>query len=156
MAGGAGEEVQLVVFSLGREEYAVPVGQVQEIIRLPDIAHVPQAARSLEGVINLRGRVIPIVDLKKLFELEATAKDEKSRIVVVEVDGQTVGLTVDTVSEVRRLPSSAIDPPPPLAGAGSGCLTGVGKLGQRLLLLLDVARLVPQLALGDVDLSTSA
>lgn len=156
MARGADEELQLVVFALGEEEYGVPVGKVQEIIRMTAITHLPKASEFVEGVINLRGRVIPIVDLKKLFDLAATKRDEKSRIVVVEVDGQVVGLTVDNVSEVLRLPASAIDPPPHVAGVDNGFLTGVGKLEQRLLMLLDLERLVPHLALSDLELSASA
>ncbi|MDI6871816.1 MAG: chemotaxis protein CheW [Bacillota bacterium] len=156
VAQEADGELQLVVFALGEEEYGVPVGQVEEIIRMPAITHIPKVAAFVEGVINLRGRVIPIVDLKKLFDLPETARDEKSRIVVVEVGGQTVGMTVDNVSEVLRLPSSAIDPPPQVAGGDSGFLTGVGKLGERLLMLLDLDKLVPQLALGELDLTATA
>jgi purine-binding chemotaxis protein CheW len=149
-------ELQLVVFALGDEEYGVPVGQVQEIIRMTDITHVPKASAFVEGVINLRGRVIPIVDLKKLFDLPERARDEASRIVVVEVAGQTVGMTVDNVSEVLRLPKAAIDLPPAVAGGESGYLIGVGKLGERLLMLLDLEKLVPRLALGEVEVTTSA
>ncbi len=156
MAQGTESELQLVVFALGNEEYGVPVGQVQEIIRMADITHVPKAASFVEGVINLRGRVIPIVDLKKLFDLPERARDEASRIVVVEVGGQTVGMTVDNVSEVLRLPASAIDPPPAVAGGDSGYLIGVGKLGERLLMLLDLEKLVPRLSLGEVEFTASA
>lgn len=120
------------------------------------ITHVPKVSSFVEGVINLRGRVIPIVDLKRLFDLKETARDEKSRIIVVEVNQQTVGMTVDNVSEVLRLPASAIDPPPQVAGVNGGYLTGVGKLDQRLLMLLDLEKLVPRLALGEIDLTDAS
>lgn len=156
LASGKDEEIQLVVFALAGEEYGVPVGQVQEIIRMAAITHLPKTSEYVEGVINLRGRVIPIVDLKRLFNLAATARDDRSRIMVVEVERQVVGLTVDTVSEVLRLPASAIDPPPRVAGVDSGYLTGVGKLEGRLLMLLDLGRLVPQLALEGLELAAGA
>ncbi|MGE5552486.1 MAG: chemotaxis protein CheW [Betaproteobacteria bacterium] len=155
MAQEAEGELQLVVFALDEEEYGVPVGQVQEIIRMADITHLPKAPTYVEGVINLRSRVIPIVDLKKLFDLPETVRGESSRIVVVEVGGQTVGMTVDNVSEVLRLSAAAIDPPPALAGGDSGYLAGVGKLGERLLMLLNLEKLIPQLSLDEVPLATS-
>lgn len=153
VAPGIEQEVQLVVFSLGEEEYGVPVGQVQEIIRMAAITQVPKAPPFVEGVINLRGRVIPVVDLKRLFSLGQNSHDDRSRIIVVEVGDQTVGLTVDDVSEVLRLPVGTIDPPPAVAGGDGSFLTGVGKLEQRLLMLLDLEKLMPNLSLAEADLT---
>ncbi|MGE5508135.1 MAG: chemotaxis protein CheW [Chitinophagales bacterium] len=153
VVSGIEQEVQLVVFSLGEEEYGVPVGQVQEIIRMAAITQMPKAPSFVEGVINLRGRVIPVVDLKRLFDLGQSAHDDKSRIIVVEVGDKTVGITVDDVSEVLRLPVGTIDPPPAVAGADQGFLTGVGKLDQRLLMLLDLEKLMPGLSLAEAGLT---
>lgn len=139
------EEVQLVVFRLGAEEYGVPITQVQEINRLTTPTRIPNAPAFLEGVINLRGKIIPIIDLKKRFGLESTVYTDEARIVIVEIDGNTLGVIVDVVSEVLRLPTSSIEPPPSIiAGITAEYLRGVGKLGDRLLILLDLNKVLTE------------
>jgi len=139
------EEEQLVSFKIENEEFGVNIEEVQEIIRLPEITRVPQAPFFVEGVINLRGNIIPVIDLRKRFELDATSKTNATRIVVSNVNGKTTGIIVDSVSEVLRLPKDAIEPPPPIiAGIEAKYLRGIGKLddGKRLLILLDLKEIL--------------
>ncbi|GAB6886666.1 chemotaxis protein CheW [Desulfothermus okinawensis JCM 13304] len=133
--------LQLVSFKLGDEEFGVDIMQVQEIIRMQNITSVPNAPDFVEGVINLRGRVIPIIDLRKRFGLEEKSHDKATRIIVVKVEEITVGLVVDEVSEVLRIPIDTVEPPPPIvAGVESEYIKGVGKLEDRLLILLDLTK----------------
>ncbi len=137
------ELVQLVTFNLAEEEFAINILNVQEIIRMLPITRVPNAPKFVEGVINLRGKVIPVVDMRKRFKLASAAVTEDTRIIVVNLLAQTVGFVLDAVSEVLRLPLSVIDDPPAVvAGIGSEYMNGVGKLQDRLIILLDLERLL--------------
>jgi purine-binding chemotaxis protein CheW len=137
------ELMQLVTFSIGEEEFGVDILKVQEIIRMMGITKVPKAPGFVEGVINLRGNVIPIVDLRKRFGLEAREHDKHTRIIVIEINSTIVGFIVDAVSEVLRIPANTVEPPPPVvAGFDSEYISGVGKLEDRLLILLDLDRLL--------------
>jgi purine-binding chemotaxis protein CheW len=137
------DELQLVSFLLGAEEYGLDILLVQEIIRMTNITGVPQVPDFVEGVINLRGRVIPVIDLRKRFGLPAHASSHDSRIVVVSADHDTIGLIVDAVSEVVRVPSEALEPPPDLlAGTATEFVRGMAKLDDRLIMHLDVARVI--------------
>ncbi|MGF7184324.1 purine-binding chemotaxis protein CheW [Desulfitispora alkaliphila] len=136
-------ENQLVVFQLKTEnstqEFGVNINQVHEINRLTSPTKIPNSPDFVEGVINLRGKVIPIVDIKKKFHMGMIEYNEETRIIVIEVSGQTVGIVVDSVSEVLRISGDAIEPPPTfIGGIGSEYITGVGKLENRLLILLDL------------------
>ena len=135
--------LQLVTFTIGEEEFGVNILQVQEIIRMLDITKVPKAPEFVEGVINLRGKVIPIIDLRKRFGMSPKVRDKSSRIIVVELDNTVVGFIVDAVLEVLRLPAATVEPPPPaVAGLDAEYISGVGKLDDRLLILLDLNRLL--------------
>lgn len=135
--------IQLVTFSIGEEEFGVNILQVQEIIRTMEITNVPRAPEFVEGVINLRGKVIPIVDMRSRFGLEPKEHDKYTRIIVVEFEMIIVGFVVDAVSEVLRIPSNSVQPPPPVvAGMDSDYIDGVGKLEDRLLILLDLDSLL--------------
>jgi purine-binding chemotaxis protein CheW len=135
--------IQLVTFSIGEEEFGVDILRVQEIIRMMDITKVPKAPDFVEGVINLRGNVIPIIDLRKRFGMEARERDKHTRTIVIEINNMIVGFIVDAVSEVLRIPSDTVEPPPPVvAGLESEYISGVGKLEDRLLILLDLDRLL--------------
>lgn len=137
------EVLQLVTFRLGNEEFSLDILKVQEIIRHMDLTRVPKTPDFVEGVINLRGRVIPVLDLRKRFGLPADERTNETRIIVVEVDNNTVGLKVDAVSEVLRLPADTVEPPPSIVtGVESDYIKGVGKLEGRLLILLDVAKIL--------------
>lgn len=135
--------IQLVTFSIAEEEFGVEILRVQEIIRLMPITRVPNAPPSVEGVINLRGKVIPVIDLRRRFGMEAAEADEHTRIVVMDLHDRVVGFVVDAVREVLRIESSAIEPPPQVvSGIGSEYLKGMGRIGDRLLILLDLDRLL--------------
>lgn len=133
------DQLQLVTFEVGEEEYAIDILAVREINRMMEITRVPQSPPCVEGVINLRGRIIPVIDLRKRFVLESIARGGDSRIIVVEVAGRTLGFTVDRVNEVLRVNSSIVEPAPPMAtSVDSHYVRGVGKLADRLLILLDL------------------
>ena len=138
----SGEELlQLVSFKIGEEEFGVEILKVQEINRIAEITRVPNTASHIDGVINLRGKVIPIVDLRTRFGLSRKEHDKITRIVVVELNGTVVGFVVDAVSEVLRIPRSVTEPPPGMiAGVGAEYIDGVGKLDDRLLILLNLER----------------
>ena len=139
----SGEERQLVVFQLGAEFYGVDIARVHEIIRLQSITRVPRAPSFVEGVINLRGKVIPVVDLRRRFGLPTSEHTRATRTVVVEIGDQVVGIIVDSVSEVLRVSTSTIEPPSPVvAGIDSEYLHGIAKLPERLVILLDLDRVL--------------
>jgi purine-binding chemotaxis protein CheW len=132
-------ESQIVVFDLGPERYGLDIADVYEIIRHQAITAVPRAPEFVRGVINLRGRIIPVVDLHARFGLSATDLTKASRIVVVDAAGTRVGLQVDAVSEVLMIPSDAIEPTPEVAAGGDAAyLRGIAKLGEQLIILLDL------------------
>src|SRR5208283_2795939 len=106
------ELLQLVSFKIGKEEFAIDILKVQEINRMLDVTRVPNAPEFVEGVINLRGKVIPIIDLRRRFGMLPKEKDKNTRIIVVELNGKIVGFVVDAVIEVLRIPRSVTDPPP--------------------------------------------
>ena len=143
-AGAAASgELQLVSFNIGTEEFGVDILKVQEINRMVEITKVPQAPHYVEGVINLRGKVIPIVDLRKRFNLELKEHDKNTRIVVVDIGGNIMGMIVDSVSEVLRLPANTIEPPPEIVtGITSEYIKGVAKLDDRLLIFLDLSKVI--------------
>ena len=138
-----GDLLQLVGFRLGKEEYGIDILKVQEINRIADITRIPQSPDFVEGVINLRGNVIPIIDLRKRFNMPEREHDRQTRIVVGEIDGKTVGLVVDAVSEVIRLPANTIEPAPKIVSKDQAdYITGIGKLDDRLLMLLDIDKIL--------------
>ncbi len=137
------EVLQLVTFRLGSEEFSMDILKVQEIIRPMELTRVPRAPAFVDGVINLRGRVIPVMDLRRRFSMEPTEDTSEARIIVVELGGRTVGFKVDAVSEVLRLPVDMVEPPPSIvSGAEIDYIRGVGKLDDRLIMLLDVEKLL--------------
>ena len=137
--------IQLVTFKLGPEEFGVDILKVQEIIRMMPITKVPNAPQFVEGVINLRGKVIPVIDMRKRFGMACCRRDNNTRIMVMDLQGQVVGFVVDAVSEVLRIPESTVEAPPAVvAGIGSEYKRGVGKLQDRLLILLDLDRLLTE------------
>ncbi|WP_371376336.1 chemotaxis protein CheW [Sporomusa aerivorans] len=138
----ADQELQLVIFRLAQEEYGLPITKVQEINRLVPITKLPQTPVFMEGIINLRGRIIPVVDLRKRFGLEVSDYDDDSRIIIVEVNGQTVGIIVDAVAEVVRLSAASVEPPPPTFILDAKYIQGVGKLDGRLLILLEIDQIL--------------
>jgi len=139
----SGEILQLVTFALGNEEYAVDILKVQEINRMTEIARVPNAPPFVEGVINLRGKVIPVISLRQRFGLSETVSDEKSRIMIMDIQGITIGVVVDAVSEVLRIPASTVDEAPQVASdISTEFIQGIAKLEDRLIILIDMDRLI--------------
>lgn len=136
------ELLQVVGFHIDQEEFGLDILRVQEIIRVQRLTRVPNSPEFVDGVINLRGKVIPIVALRRRFGLAELAHDNQTRIVVVEVNGTVLGLIVDSVSEVLRIPADTVEPPPRLGKIEREYVKGVGKLDNRLLILLDVDRLL--------------
>ncbi len=135
------DEEQVVVFDLADEQYGVDIARVHEIIRLPSVTAVPRAPRFVEGVINLRGRVIPVVDLRMRLHLQAGERGRSARIVVVEMRGETIGAIVDGVTEVLRVPAAAVEPPSPVVTTvETSYLRGIAKVDDRLIILLDLDR----------------
>ena len=134
-------EKQLVVFDLAGENYGVDIGDVREIIRMQDITQVPSTPAFVEGVINLRGKVIPVVDLRKRFFLEVGEQTKDNRIVVIDISGKDIGMVVDAVTEVIRIPTDSVEPPSSvITTADSEYLLGIAKLDSRLIILLDLQR----------------
>lgn len=141
---------QLVVFNLGVEEFGINIMQVQEIIRMPDITRIPKSPEYVKGVINLRGKIIVVMDLDKRFGMQSNEMTDESRIVVVDIDGTIVGLVVDSVSEVIRLNTSNIEQTPEIITQkiNAEYLEGVGKLDDRLLILLNLGNIVNDAAVA--------
>jgi purine-binding chemotaxis protein CheW len=135
--------IQLVSFELEGEEYGIDVLTVREIIRMPSITKMPNTPDYVDGIINLRGTVVPIISLRKRFGLWEREGDRNSRILVMEVGGGLTGFVVDAVAEVIRIQSSGIQPPPAISQGNSAqeCITGVINHGDRLLIVLDLNRL---------------
>lgn len=141
--GEHAELIQLVSFSLAQEEYGVDVLKVREIIRMPSITRVPNTPHYVEGVINLRGKVIPIISMRNRFALPDAEYDKQTRIMVMDVGGELMGFIVDAVSEVIRISGSEIQPSPAMVASGvdQECIAGVINQSDRLLVLLDLEKL---------------
>ena len=137
------ELLQLVSFFIGNEEFGVDILYVQEINRMSQVTKVPNAPDFVNGVINLRGRVIPVIDLRLKFGMPKKEPDKNTRIIVMEVSGKTVGFIVDSVNEVLRISKDVTEPPPELAmGINSEYIKSVGKLDDRLLILIDLEKIL--------------
>ncbi len=144
--GDAATEMQLVVFDLASEFYGVDIGDVREIIRMQTVTRGPGAPPYVEGIINLRGQVIPVVDLRKRLELAVGEQTNDSRIVWVTINGQDVGVIVDAVTEVLRIPLLSIEPPSSMVSSvDSDYLRGIAKLENKLIILLDLGKVLSML-----------
>lgn len=139
------ELLQLVSFKISNEEFGVDILCVQEINRMLQITKMPNTPDFIEGVINLRGRVIPVLDLRIKLGMPRKEHDKNTRIIVVEIKGKTIGFIVDEVSEVLRIPKSITEAPPEMVGGiNSDFITSIGKLDDRLLILLDLEKYLQQ------------
>ncbi len=153
------DERQLVVFKVAEEEFATDIMQVQEIIRLEKVTAVPHAPSFVEGVVNLRGTVLPVVDLRRRFDMEEKEYSDATRVVVVDVNDRKTGIIVDAVSEVMSLPNKSIEPAPAIvkAGYGEDFIEGVGKIdgGDRMILILRTDRLLSDEEMSAFDEAAS-
>lgn len=152
------DRLQLVTFEVGSEEFAVDILAVREINRMMQITRVPQSPTDVEGVINLRGRIVPVVDLRNRFGMDRREASAESRIIVVEVSAHTVGFIVDRVHEVLRIDRTIVEPAPAMATSVDGdYIQGVGKLDDRLLILIDLDRLFSRKELSELtDMAAQA
>ena len=136
-------ELHIVGFRVGRESYGVPITSLHEIVRVPEITAVPDAPDFMEGVINLRGKIVSVLDLRKRLGETQAVPSRRNRILVVEHKGRLSGLIVDSASEVIKIPASDVEPSPTeFLEGGLNCVTGLGKYKGRLIVLLDMAKLL--------------
>jgi purine-binding chemotaxis protein CheW len=146
------KDIQVVGLRIGRETFGLPIAMVREIVRVPEITSVPNAPDYIEGVINLRGRIVPVVDLRKRFGEKVGEPNKKNRIVVVELDGRPIGLIVNSASEVLKIPPSEIEAPHAVFQEGElNYITGVGKIRGRLVILLDLQQILQRGELRRLD-----
>src|SRR5205807_9964573 len=137
------DELHIVGFQVGRETYGVPITSLHEIVRVPEITVVPDAPDYLEGVINLRGKIVSVMDLRKRFGEKQVALKKQNRILVVEHSGRLAGLIVDSASEVLKIPAEDVEAPPAVFQEGGlNCVTGLAKVKGRLVVLLDMNKLL--------------
>lgn len=141
-----------LTFLIGKEEYGIPILKAKEIIKMMDITSIPKTPQFMRGVINLRGKIIPIIDLRLKFRLEAREYTERTCIIVMEMllsqTKKQLGIVVDTVSEVVNFPKNELEPPPQYGTQlETGYLTGMGKIKDKVVLLLDIEK-----AFNDEDL----
>ncbi|MFX3674084.1 MAG: chemotaxis protein CheW [Paenisporosarcina sp.] len=137
------DDMKVIVFQLVDKEYVIPVSQVQSIEKMMHITRVPKTPTFVKGVINLRGVVTPIIDLRERFELKANPLDDRSRMIMIKVDDMEVGLIVDAANDVLDIPASAIEPQPDVVGSiESEFIAGVAKLDRRLLVLLQLDKVL--------------
>lgn len=143
---GLRRELHLVTFVLDREEYGIPVVQVREVIRVSEITRVPQAPAHVRGVTNLRGRILPVVEIRTRLGLEPGVVSPRSRIVVVEVHDRVIGLLVDAVLQVAKVPLDTVAPPPDeVLSPQADYISGVARWSSRLIILLELEKaLLPQ------------
>lgn len=150
-------EWHIVGFQVGRETYGVPITALHEIVRVPTITAVPDAPAYMEGVINLRGKIVSVIDLRKRFGEKQITASKRNRILVVEHQGKLSGLIVDSASDVLKIPAADIEPSPEaFLEGGLSCVTGLGKSQGRLIVLLDMAKLLEQSGLRKASGSAPA
>jgi len=143
---------QFVVFKLGNEEYGVNIHQVKTIERLMEITRVPQAPDFVEGVVNLRGEVVPVIDLRKRFGLPERTNTDNTRIIIVSIEDITVGMIVDSATEVLQISEESIDPAPSIIGSiDLDYIDGVGKIDGRLLILLNLRKVLKSEEINELE-----
>jgi purine-binding chemotaxis protein CheW len=152
------KEFQLVVFKVGDEEFGVDINQVREIVRLVEITRMPKAPAFIEGVVNLRGQIVSVIDLAKRLDIPSIPRDDNTRIIIIEIERNTVGMVVDSVSEVLRLSMRDIADVPALieTEVPEHYIRGVGKLQDRLLVLLDLSKVLTYEEIKNIERHTEA
>jgi len=152
------KEIQVVIFSLGNEEFGARTEQIKEIIRMTDITRMPKAPSFIEGAINLRGKVIAVIDLAKQLDLPKSERGEETRIIVIDVDNNILGMIVDSASEVLRISEENIDPTPAFIEnrIDTTFIEGVGKLNDRLFVLLNLNKVISPEEMKSVEKASGA
>src|ERR1051326_8275163 len=136
------KELHIVGFRVGHEVFGVPISLVHEIVRVPEITSVPDSPSYVQGVINLRGKIVSVVDLRRRFGEKEIKTSKKNRILVAETEGKLVGLIVDSASEVLKIPENEIELPPVFEQGENNYVTGLGKLNGRLIILVDLNKIL--------------
>ncbi len=137
------DEMQAVVFVLNNSYYGVPILQVQEIVKMTEITKLPNTPKFVEGIVNLRGQIIPIIDLRRRFNLPVAKVDENWKILILKIDEVQFGVMVDQISEVEKVPTSLIEVPPKVvSGVRGEFINGIAKTNERLLILLDIEKIL--------------
>jgi len=154
-ASAGGNVLQLVSFKVGNEEFGLEILKVQEIIRLRELTRVPNMPGFVDGVINLRGRVIPVIGLRRRMGIAQGEADKRTRIMVAEVNGRVLGFVVDEVSEVLRISSDTVEPAPKLGQVEREYVQGIGKINDRLLILIDLNPLISDAEHGQIAAAES-
>jgi purine-binding chemotaxis protein CheW len=150
-------ELHIVGFQVGRETYGAPITSLHEIVRVPEITVVPDAPNYVEGVINLRGKIVSVIDLRKRFGEKVISSTKRNRILVVENNGRLSGLIVDSASEVLKIPAAEVEPANNVfQDGGLNCVTGLGKYHGRLIVLLDMSKLLEYSGLWQEGLASIA
>jgi purine-binding chemotaxis protein CheW len=151
------KDLHLVGFRVGRETFGVPIERVHEIVRVPQITAVPDVPDYIEGVINLRGKIVSIIDLRKRFGEAVITSDRKNRVMVIEADKKLVGLIVDSASEVLKVPLADVEDPPNVFEEGDlNYVSGVGKLNGRIIILVDLSKVLQRGELKRVKEATAS
>jgi purine-binding chemotaxis protein CheW len=154
---GTAELKQLIGFLVGEEEYGLELLRVKEVIRMRQITWLPKAPSCVKGIINLRGDVIPIIDLRERFGLPTQEQTATTRVIVVDVEGKSVGMVVDAASQVVRVPADQFEPPPMVLGQTSrDFITSVGKVDDRLIIMIDVERILSVEEMNQIEGSLKA
>jgi purine-binding chemotaxis protein CheW len=151
------KNLQLVIFELSGEEFGVEILQVSEIIPVSRITSIPQAPECIKGLINLRGKIVVVIDLNKRLGFSSKETDSLSKIIIMEVSGKVIGMLVNSVTEILRLPLSSIEPTPEIIKSkiNAEYLTGVGKVGNRIIVLLNLARVLGEEEIDELNDLTS-
>ena len=147
------ELLQLVTFRLGEEEFGFDIFKVKEINKMMDLTKVPNSPHYVEGVVNLRSKIIPVIDLRTRLEMAKKEYNDETRIIVVDLHVRTVGFIVDEVKEVLRISKNITEAPPDIvSGIDSDYITAIAKLEDRLLILLDLTKILTDAEMGKVSL----
>ena len=146
--------IQIVCFKIGKEEYGVDILKVQEILNLPKVTSLPKAIDFILGVIDLRGKILPIVDLGKRFGIELRKASKSARAIVVKIKGKEVGLAIDSVSHVVKVEQDDIEPPPAIVKGISGrYIVGIAKVDEEFVVILDIDQIFSASELSELDIA---
>ncbi len=145
-----------LTFHIGTEDYGISIAYVTEIIGIQSITEIPEMPDFIKGVINLRGKVIPVMDVRARFKLPPREYDERTCIIVVEIDGTSVGMVVDTVNEVADIPEDQVEPPPKSKRKGGSFIQGLGKIDKEVKILLNINKILYDEELGSITEAAEA
>lgn len=145
---------QYIIFNLGEEEYAVPISIVEEIVKIESLIRVPKSKNFFAGIMDIRGKVVRMIDLARKLNIRITEDKQPDRAIVIKIGGKSVGIIVDKVSHVVTFPQSQIDPPPPsVKGISSRYIIGVGKMDDRFIILIDIEKILTIEEVAELNLA---